>query len=76
MLGKPIRLERLIDRDSGKTVIVPMDHGVTVGPVPGIINMRDMVDAMAEGGANAVLSHMGAPYQCSSRAGRRRGTTA
>jgi len=61
MLGKAIRLERLIDRDSGRTVIVPMDHGVTVGPVKGITNMRDMVNAMAEGGANAVLGHMGLP---------------
>ena len=61
MLGKPIRLERIINRDSGRTVIVPMDHGVTVGPIAGITNMRDMVDAMAEGGANAVLGHMGLP---------------
>ena len=46
MLGKAIRLERLINRESGRTVIVPMDHGVTVGPIKGITNMRDMVDAM------------------------------
>lgn len=61
MLGKAIRLERIINRDSGKMVVVPMDHGVTVGPIAGITNMRDMVDAMAEGGANAVLGHMGLP---------------
>lgn len=61
MLGKAIRLERITNRDSGKMVVVPMDHGVTVGPIAGITNMRDMVDAMAEGGANAVLGHMGLP---------------
>lgn len=61
MLGKAIRLERIINRDSGRTVVVPMDHGVTVGPIAGITNMRDMVNAMAEGGANAVLGHMGLP---------------
>jgi predicted phospho-2-dehydro-3-deoxyheptonate aldolase len=38
-----------------------MDHGVTIGPVKGITDMRDMVNAMAEGGANAVLGHMGVP---------------
>ena len=61
MLGKPIRLERIVNRESGRTVVVPMDHGVTVGPIPGIEDMRQMVNAMAEGGANAVLGHMGLP---------------
>ena len=55
MKGKLIRLERLINRETMRTVIVPMDHGVTVGPIKGIENMRDMVNAAAEGGANAVL---------------------
>lgn len=61
MLGKKIRLERIIDRKTRRTVIVPMDHGLTVGPIPGIENMRDMVDAVAQGGANAVLGHLGLP---------------
>jgi len=61
MLGKPIRLERIINRETRRSVVVPMDHGVTVGPIPGIENMREMVNAVAEGGANAVLGHMGLP---------------
>jgi len=61
MLGKRIRLERIINRDTGKSVVVPMDHGVTVGPIKGIEDMRQMVNAVAEGGANAVLGHMGLP---------------
>jgi fructose-bisphosphate aldolase/2-amino-3,7-dideoxy-D-threo-hept-6-ulosonate synthase len=61
MLGKRIRLERILDRETGRSVVVPMDHGVTVGPIPGIEDMRQMVNAMAEGGANAVLGHMGLP---------------
>jgi DhnA family fructose-bisphosphate aldolase class Ia len=40
MIGKKIRLERIIDRNSRKTVIVPMDHGVTVGPVKGLADMH------------------------------------
>ena len=35
MIGKKIRLERIMDRNSGRTVIIPMDHGVTVGPIAG-----------------------------------------
>jgi predicted phospho-2-dehydro-3-deoxyheptonate aldolase len=61
MLGKRIRLERIMNRETGRSVIVPMDHGVTVGPIQGIEDMREMVNAMADGGANAVLGHMGLP---------------
>lgn len=61
MLGKKIRLERIIDRRTGCTVIVPMDHGVTVGPIPGLTNLAAAVDSVAEGGANAVIGHVGLP---------------
>ena len=59
MIGKKIRLERIIDRDSGRTVIVPMDHGVTVGPIPGLLDMKTTIDKLVEGGANAILMHKG-----------------
>jgi fructose-bisphosphate aldolase, class I len=52
-------MERLINRNNGKTVIVPMDHGITVGPIDGIINMKDAVGKVAEGGANAIVEHKG-----------------
>ena len=57
MIGKRIRLERIIDRNSGKTVIIPMDHGVTVGPVDGLTDMRDAISKVVAGGANAQVSH-------------------
>ncbi|HOT07187.1 MAG: 2-amino-3,7-dideoxy-D-threo-hept-6-ulosonate synthase [Methanosaeta sp. PtaB.Bin039] len=60
-IGKKIRLERIIDRRTKRTVIVPMDHGLTVGPIPGLIDLAAAVDRVAEGGANAVLGHMGLP---------------
>jgi predicted phospho-2-dehydro-3-deoxyheptonate aldolase len=59
MIGKKIRLERIIDRNSGKTVIVPMDHGVTVGPIEGLEDMRTTVSKIVAGGANAILMHKG-----------------
>ena len=58
-IGKSIRMERIFDRNSGRSVIVPMDHGVTVGPIYGLTDMRNAVNAVAEGGANAVLLHKG-----------------
>jgi len=36
VLGKQVRLERIVARDSGRTVIIPMDHGTTVGPIAGL----------------------------------------
>ncbi|WP_147819713.1 2-amino-3,7-dideoxy-D-threo-hept-6-ulosonate synthase [Salidesulfovibrio onnuriiensis] len=57
--GKAIRLERIINRNTGRTFIVPMDHGVTVGPLEGIRDIRAAVAAIAEGGADAGLVHKG-----------------
>jgi class I fructose-bisphosphate aldolase len=59
VVGKQIRLERIMNRDTGRTVIVPMDHGVTVGPIQGLIDMKTTVNAVATGGANAILIHKG-----------------
>ncbi len=58
-IGKTIRIERIINRDSGNTVIVPMDHGVSMGPIEGLKNLAETVNAVAEGGANAVVLHKG-----------------
>ena len=59
MVGKEIRLERIIDRNSRKTVIIPMDHGVTVGPIKGLADMREAISKVVAGGANAILMHKG-----------------
>ena len=59
MLGKKIRLERIINRNTGKTVIVPMDHGISVGPIDGLQDMKAAIQKAAEGGANATVLHKG-----------------
>lgn len=58
-LGKQIRLERILDRNDHRTIIVPMDHGVSMGPLPGIRDMRTTLFNLAEGGADCVLMHKG-----------------
>lgn len=60
-IGKAIRMERITDRKTGKIVIVPMDHGVSVGPIKGLVDMSKTVDMVAEGGANAVIGHIALP---------------
>ena len=59
MRGKAIRLERIINRNTRKTIIVPMDHGVSSGPIAGLTDLSLAVDRVAEGGANAVIGHIG-----------------
>ena len=59
MRGKEIRLERIMDRNTGRTIIVPLDHGVTLGPIPGLVDVGRTIDLVAEGGANAVIGHVG-----------------
>jgi fructose-bisphosphate aldolase / 2-amino-3,7-dideoxy-D-threo-hept-6-ulosonate synthase len=56
--GKQRRLNRIFQSDD-RTVIVPMDHGVTVGPCKGIENMQITVNELLKGGADAVLVHKG-----------------
>ena len=58
-IGKSIRIERIINRNSKKTIIIPMDHGLTVGSIDGLEDMASMIDKVALGGANAILEHSG-----------------
>lgn len=57
MNGKVIRLNRITH--NGKAVIIPMDHGTTVGPIKGLVNMRSTVANIDAGGASAVVLHKG-----------------
>ena len=57
-IGKKRRLKRIF-RSDNKTVIVPMDHGVTVGPVTGLTNMQEIIDKLLLGGVDAVLINRG-----------------
>jgi len=53
-------MERIFNRKSGNAVIIPMDHGVTVGPIKGIRSVKAIADAVASGGADAAIVHKGA----------------
>ncbi len=56
--GKIRRLKKIMQKDN-RTVIVPMDHGVTIGPVTGIVNMQKITDQLVKGKADAILVHKG-----------------
>jgi fructose-bisphosphate aldolase/2-amino-3,7-dideoxy-D-threo-hept-6-ulosonate synthase len=56
--GKNRRLKKIF-RNDGRTFIVPMDHGFTIGPVIGLKNMQVIVDKLSEGGVDAIIIHKG-----------------
>lgn len=71
MTGKELRLGQLF-KTAGRTFILPMDHGVTIGPVTGLRNIRAMVRSVKDS-VDAVLVHKGlipqvldglGPYGC------------
>ncbi|MCU4975096.1 2-amino-3,7-dideoxy-D-threo-hept-6-ulosonate synthase [Halobacteria archaeon AArc-m2/3/4] len=55
--GIDARLERI--GTDGKHVIVPMDHGITLGAVDGLRDIESTIDAITRGGADAVLTQKG-----------------
>jgi fructose-bisphosphate aldolase/2-amino-3,7-dideoxy-D-threo-hept-6-ulosonate synthase len=57
-IGKKRRLKRILRKDQ-RTVIIPIDHGVSIGPIKGIENMQETVMRLKEGGADAVVLHKG-----------------
>jgi fructose-bisphosphate aldolase/2-amino-3,7-dideoxy-D-threo-hept-6-ulosonate synthase len=55
--GLRSRLDRISTDD--RYLIVPMDHGITLGPVKGLKDLESTVNAITRGGADAVLTHKG-----------------
>jgi fructose-bisphosphate aldolase/2-amino-3,7-dideoxy-D-threo-hept-6-ulosonate synthase len=43
----------------GRHLIVPMDHGITMGAVRGLVDIESTIDAVTRGGADAVLTQKG-----------------
>ena len=59
MIGKEIRIERIINRNTGRAVIIPMDHGFSLGQIEGLTDMTQVITDVAKGGANAIILHKG-----------------
>jgi fructose-bisphosphate aldolase/2-amino-3,7-dideoxy-D-threo-hept-6-ulosonate synthase len=59
MIGKEIRIERIINRNTRRAVIIPMDHGFSLGQIDGLTNMTNVITDVAKGGANAIILHKG-----------------
>ena len=57
MLGKQVRLSRITS--NGKMLCIPMDHGISIGPVKGLDTISDTIQQVQDGGATTFLAHKG-----------------
>ncbi|MFC6787701.1 2-amino-3,7-dideoxy-D-threo-hept-6-ulosonate synthase [Halobaculum halobium] len=55
--GLTARLDRISTDD--RILMVPMDHGITLGAVTGLKDIEGTIDAVTRGGADAVLTQKG-----------------
>jgi predicted phospho-2-dehydro-3-deoxyheptonate aldolase len=59
MYGKKLRLARIINHDSQKICLVPIDHGTTLGPIDGIKDYLKIIAQVIAGGADGLVLHKG-----------------
>jgi predicted phospho-2-dehydro-3-deoxyheptonate aldolase len=61
-IGKKLRLNRILDGKTGRTVIIALDHGFEHGPADfpeKVLDPKVIVKVVAEGGANGIMMHKG-----------------
>lgn len=63
MIGKQLRLKRIFNRATGKSVIVAMDHGQISGPARGLVSPREAVARVVAGRPDAILTTRGVVQQ-------------
>lgn len=59
MKGKILRLHTIFKGKKKRACIVPIDHGITLGPISGLENCGGLVRQLVEGGADAIVVHKG-----------------
>jgi len=63
-VGKRIRSSRFLNQRTNRAVIVPMDHGLPLGPITGLTDPAETFQKIIEGGADAVLMAPGQVRIC------------
>src|SRR5688500_11807654 len=57
MVGKQLRMKRL--GREGLYTIIPLDHGVSVGPIAGLEDPTALIREVDHGGATSIILHKG-----------------
>ena len=63
MNGKDLRLRRLLPRDDSRLFAVPLDHSLSLGPIPGLEDLARQGTALQQAGAELLIVHKGASRQ-------------
>ena len=67
-LGKDVRLSRIVNRKSGRMLAITVDHPITRGMMPGLVDIRSVMKKVVAGSPDAITMHKGiaekvfAPY--------------
>lgn len=57
--GKSFRLRRLSRTGDARYLLVPLDHGISTGPITWQAEWPRLIEAIATGGADAIVVHKG-----------------
>ncbi|GHT51825.1 2-amino-3,7-dideoxy-D-threo-hept-6-ulosonate synthase [Bacteroidia bacterium] len=63
-IGKSMRLKRLFHYDDTHTIIVPMDHGITLGPIDGITDIAQTINTLSKLQIDGIVLHKGIITSC------------
>jgi fructose-bisphosphate aldolase, class I len=58
-IGRDVRWSRFVDKHSRRALIVPIDHGLTMGPVAGLSSVGEIGGWLRPGSLNGVVAHKG-----------------
>lgn len=57
--GKKVRLSRILNSQSGRIFFVTIDHGLHRGVIPGIEDIKNLLEKLVEGEPDAITMHKG-----------------
>lgn len=63
-VGKKRRLRKIFSHEIDNTIIVPMDHGITLGPIKGLVTIKDTVKELIQGEIDGIILHKGMINAC------------
>ena len=58
-LGKHLRFKQFYKHDKNHSVIIPMDHGMTRGPIRGLDNMQELLLELSNHNVDGFILHKG-----------------
>ncbi len=65
-IGNINRMNNIFNINTKRSVIVPLDHSVTYGPIDGLKNITPLIDNIYKGGADAIIGHRNIFYNIES----------